>query len=187
MSRWVIIAGLATILISLVALAVLSGNSSQPSPGQALQEPTTPEAPDSPAPSTTPTTTPATPATTEQTTGPGRTTQGEQPVQGIRPGGRQALGAGPRVVTIEVTGDARYSCSLGRLDSPRTVRGRNPATYQVRVTPGGTSLDTLAAVCQKISGESLGVRIVYDGEVKAQDDTTERFGSVSVSWSPVQG
>lgn len=187
MSRWVIIAGLATILISLVALVILSGSSSQPTTEEALQEPLqepdTLEVPETPDTSTTPTTTPA---TTEQEAEPEQTTPEEQPVQGIRPSDRQASGPGPRVATIEVTGDASYSCSVGHLDSPRTVRGRNPATYQVRVVRGGLSLDTVMATCQKISGEELGVGIIYDGEVKAQGDTTEQFGTVSVSWSPMQ-
>lgn len=188
MSRWVIIAGLATILISLVALASLSGSSSQPATEQSLQEPDALEAPETPEPtpepSPTPTTTPTTPdLEDEQEEQP---LQEEQPVQGIRPSDRQAPGPGPRVATIEVSGDASYSCSVGRIDSPRTVRGTNPASYQVRVAPGGSSLDTVMAVCQKITGDSLGVGIIYDGEVKAQDDTSERFGNVSVSWSPVE-
>jgi hypothetical protein len=66
------------------------------------------------------------------------------------------------------------------------VRGANPASFQVRVAPGGSSIDTVMAVCQKITGESLGVGIIYDEEVKVQEDTTGRFGTVSVSWSPVQ-
>lgn len=185
MSRWVIIAGLATILISLVVLATLAGSSNQPTAGEAVQEsemPEAPGAPETPEPSTMPTTTPTSP---EQETEPERT-DGEQPIQGIRPSDRRASGPGPRMATIELTGDASYTCSIGRIDSPRTVRGANPTTYQVRVVPGGTSLDTVMAVCQKISGRELGVSIVYDGEVKAREDTSERLGNVSVSWSPVE-
>lgn len=191
MLRWVIITGLATILISLVALVSLSGNSSQPTTEEALQEPDTLEAPETPEPapepapepSTEPTTTPEQDAESNPST---EDTEGGLPVQGIRPSDRQAAGPGPRVATIEIAGDSHYSCSLGRLNSPRTVRGRNPASFQVRVTRGGTSLDTVMATCQKISGEELGVGIIYDEEVKAQGDTTERFGTVSVSWSPMQ-
>lgn len=197
MSRWVIIAGIATILISLVALASLSGGTSQTTTDEALQEaaePETdePEAPDAQEPLTTPTTTPeatpeATPSTTpEQDTEPDQTTQDGQPIQGIRENSQQATGPVPRVATIEIAGDASYSCSIGRIDSPRMVRGANPASFQVRVAPGGSSIDTVMAVCQKITGESLGVGIIYDEEVKVQEDTTGRFGTVSVSWSPVQ-
>ena len=187
MSRLVIIAGLATILISLVALISLSGGSGQPTTGEALQEPDTLEAPETPEPEPEPATEP--PTTPEQDAEPDSTAgdaEDEPPVQGIRPSDRQAAGVGPRVATIEIAGDSRYSCSLGRLDSPRTVRGTNPASFQVRVARGGTSLDTVMATCQKISGEELGVGIIYDGEVRAQGDTTEQFGTVSVSWSPMQ-
>lgn len=203
MSRLVIIAGLATILISLVALVTLAGNSNPSVTEEAAQEPETLETPE-------PDTEPSTEPEPEPETEPSPTTpeaspeqdearedqplQEEPPVQGIQPGGqagdragdRLTPGAGPRVATVEVTGDAGYSCSMGRIDSPRTVRGTNPASYQVRVAPGGTSLDTVMAVCQKISGEELGVGIIYDGEVKERDETSGRFGTVSVSWSPVQ-
>ncbi len=160
-------------------LATLAGSSNQPTAGEAVQEsevPEVPEAPETPEPSTMPTTTPTSPEQTD----------GEQPIQGIRPSDRRASGPGPRMATIELTGDASYTCSIGRIDSPRTVRGANPTTYQVRVVPGGTSLDTVMAVCQKISGRELGVSIVYDGEVQAREDTSERLGNVSVSWSPVE-
>lgn len=191
MLRWVIIAGLATILISLVALVSLSGNSSQPTTEEALQEPDTLEAPETPEPAPEPAPEPSTEPTTtpEQDAEPDPSTEDAEeglPVQGIRPRDQQVAGPGPRVATIEIAGDSRYSCSLGRLDSPRTVRGTNPASFQVRVARGGTSLDTVMATCQKISGEELGVGIIYDGEVMAQGDTTERFGTVSVSWSPMQ-
>ncbi len=54
--------------------------------------------------------------------------------------------------------------------------------------PVRTSLDTVMAVCQKTSaGELLGVRLLYDGEVKAQKQTTAQLGTVAVSWSPVEG
>ena len=197
MLRWIIIAGLATVLISLVALAALAGSPSQPVTGgvSQAQESAKPNSsktpgPEAPNSSTTPAPTPApgatTPATTEQGAAPGQTTQGGGLLQGARPGDQGGTGIGTRVATIEITGDSRYSCSIGRIDTPRTVRGRNPAPFQIKVAPGGTSLDAVMAVCQKISGDNLGVRIVYDGEVKAQDSTTEQFGTVSVSWSPIQ-
>ena len=204
MSRLVIIAGLAVVLISLVGLATLAGGPNQPATEGASrsQESVEPNSPETPEPETTPpsttpeTTTPdattpgaTTPeATTEQETIPGPSAQdeGEGSPQGIRPSDRRGARIGPRVVNIEITGDSRYSCSLGNIDSPRTIRGSNPAPFQVRITPGGTSLDAVMAVCQKISGDNLGVSIVYDGEIKAQDETTDQFGTVSASWSPVQ-
>lgn len=192
MSRWIIVAGLATVLVSLVGLAVLAGSSNAP---QDVAAPESSEASD-PEPSnpstspSTPTTTPSAPAPettpTEQESDSGQTTQDEEQVQNIRPGDSNAPRTGPRVATIEISGNSTYACSIGRIDSPRTIRGTSPAPFQVRVTPGGSSLDTVMAVCQKISGETLGVRVVYDGELKAQDETSERFGTVSASWSPVQ-
>ena len=197
MSRWIMMAGLAAILISLVALAVLSAGSGPPATGGASQGANAPQAPgQSTGPTETPATTPA-PATTPGTTAPeatvpeqagqsGRSQGGGGNVQRIRPGDQGAAGTGPRVATIEVSGDARYSCSIGLIDSPRTVRGTGPDAYQVRVAPGGSSLDAVMASCQKISGEELGVGIIYNSEVRAQDDTTEQFGTVSVTWSPIQ-
>ena len=187
MSRWIIIVGLATVVISLVGLATLAGSSNSP---EGIAAPESTDAPDlEPSnPSTNPTTTPdtVTPATTEQEAEPGQTAQDDEQIQGIRPSDRGATRTGPRVATVEISGNSSYACSIGRIDSPRTIRGTSPAPFQVRVTPGGSSLDTVMAVCQKIRGENLAVRIVYDGELKAQDETTDRFGTVSVSWSPVQ-
>ncbi|MDQ4105574.1 MAG: hypothetical protein M3157_00140 [Actinomycetota bacterium] len=182
MSRWIIIAGLATILISLVALASLSGGSAGPeTEEEALQEPAPPEEPEAPEPAPAPTTTPQQETEPEE-----QTTREEQPTPGIQRDERQTPGPGPSVATVRITGDATYSCSVGRIDSPRRVRGANPTDYQVRVARGGTSLDTVMAVCQKITGDELSVGIIYDGEVRAQDDTTARFGTVNVSWSPMQ-
>lgn len=187
MSRWIIIAGLATVLISLVALASLAGSSNAPEDIAAPESSETSE-PEPSNPSTNPTTTPetTTPSTTEQEADSGQTTQDEEPLQSIRPSDREATRNGPRVATVEISGNSSYACSIGRIDSPRTIRGTSPAPFQVRVTPGGSSLDTVMAVCQKIRGENLSVRIVYDGELKAQDETSDRFGTVSASWSPVQ-
>lgn len=200
MSRWVIIAGLATILVSLVALAALAGTSNQTATEEASQvqesaEPDSSEAPEPEAPQTQPeapnpstTPEPAPGATTEQGQGaaPEENSEGGGLLQGVQPDDQGGTGAGPRIATIEITGDSRYSCSIGQIDSPRTIRGSNAAPFQVRVAPGGTSLDAVMAVCQKISGDDLSVSIVYDGEVRAQDSTTEQFGTVSASWSPIQ-
>ncbi len=200
MSRWIIIAGLATVLISLVGLATLAGSnqnttegasqvqeSAEPDPSEA-PEPEAPE-PEAPNPSTTPDPAPepVPEATTEEEGAvPEETNEGGGLLQGVQPDDQGGTGATPRIATIEITGDSRYSCSIGQIDSPRTIRGSNAAPFQVRVAPGGTSLDAVMAVCQKISGDNLGVSIVYDGEVRAQDSTMEQFGTISASWSPIQ-
>lgn len=182
MPRWIIIAGLATILIALVTLASLAGGSGQPATeDEALQEPVPLEEPEAPEPTPAPTTTPQ-----QETEPEDQTTQEEPPAPAIQPEEQQTPGPRPQVATVRIAGDATYSCSVGRIDSPRRIRGANPTTYQVRVARGGTSLDTVMAVCQKITGDQLAVGIIYRGEVKAQDDTTARFGTVNVSWSPMQ-
>lgn len=189
MSRWVIIAGLATILISLVALASLSAGSNRPTTEEAARESAQPEGstePEEPAVLGGGSEGVPEPPEAPREDTPARDEGEERPVRGITPEDRRVRGPAPRIATVEVTGDASYSCSVGRIDSPRTVRGANPAVYQVRVAPGGSSLDTVMAVCQKITGDELDVGIVYDGEVRARGDTTERFGTVSVSWSPMQ-
>lgn len=183
MSRLVIIAGLAVVLISLVGLAALIGGSDRSTTDEASLEPDLQETQDS---QTTPQPDTTTPSTMDEGSDPGQTAPDEESVQGIRPSDREAARIGPRIATVEITGDSRYSCIIGRIDSPRTVRGTDSATYQVRVTPGGTSVDTVISVCQKIGGDNLNASIVYDNDVKAEDDTEDQFGTVSVSWSPMQ-
>lgn len=195
MSRWIIIAGIAAVLISLVGLATLAGSNQNITEGASqTQESAEPDssgtpAPEAPNPSTTPEPAPepVPEATTEEEGAvPEETNEGGGLLQGVQPDDQGGTGSSPRIATIEITGDSRYSCSIGQIDSPRTIRGSNAAPFQVRVVPGGTSLDAIMAVCQKISGDNLGVSIVYDGEVRAQDSTTEQFGTVSASWSPIQ-
>lgn len=195
MSRWIIIAGIAAVLISLVGLATLAGSNQNITEGASqTQESAEPDssgtpAPEAPNPSTTPDPAPepVPEATTEEEGAvPEETNEGGGLLQGVQPDDQGGTGSSPRIATIEITGDSRYSCSIGQIDSPRTIRGSNAAPFQVRVVPGGTSLDAIMAVCQKISGDNLGVSIVYDGEVRAQDSTTEQFGTVSASWSPIQ-
>ncbi len=126
-------------------------------------------------------------ATKRQGEGP---TQKEQPSQGEQPRQQDALErpAQKKTAIIEITGNAPYLCTVGLIDSSRTVEGRAPATYKLKVVPGGTSLDTVMAVCQQTgAGGPLGVRILYDGELKAQEQTNARLGTVAVSWSPVEG
>lgn len=109
--------------------------------------------------------------------------QREQPTQQHA----QEESAQRETAIIEITGNTAYYCTVGRIDSSRTVEGRAPTNYKVKVVPGGTSLDTVMAVCQKTAtGGTLSVRILYDGEAKAQEQTAARLGTVAVSWSPVE-
>lgn len=93
---------------------------------------------------------------------------------------------GPQTAEVRISGNASYYCTLGALGEPETVQGRRPVSYEVSVATGGTSLDTVMAACQKISPGSLSVRINYDGEVVAQDETDARLGTVSVAWNPLE-
>ncbi len=121
-------------------------------------------------------------ATTESAKGQEDPTQEEQPTQQdtqVEPAQETA--------TVEITGNVAYHCTVGLIDSSRIVEGRAPAIYKIKLVPAGTSLDAVMAVCQKTAaGGPLGVRILYDGEVKAHQQTTGRLGTVAVSWSPVE-
>lgn len=93
----------------------------------------------------------------------------------------------PSIAVIEFTGNSSYYCSAGAIGEPETIQGQGPATYEVVVATGGTSLDTVMASCQKISPGTLGVSILYEDEVVAQEETDVRLGTVSVAWNPLQG
>ena len=118
--------------------------------------------------------------------------QGGQPVPGGQgdQGGetpQPAIQPGPSTATIEITGDSAYYCSAGVIGDPRTVEGRRPTNYEVDIETGGTALETVMAACQKISpGGTLGVNILYDGEIVAEDETSNRLGTINVSWSPLE-
>ena len=213
MQRWIIPASVVAILISLAALVILlaasagsQSNIAEPQDDAQIEESetppqTTPEQETTPGGLTQPEEDPA--AEDEQPLGGGQTTQEEQPLGGGQTTQEeQPLGGGqteqedqtaqqappqpgPSTATIRVTGDSAYYCSLGVIGEPETVQGRNPESYEVEVETGGTALDTVMAACQKISPGTLGVRILYDGEVVARDETDARLGTVSVSWNPL--
>lgn len=86
--------------------------------------------------------------------------------------------------TVQVTGDTSFSCSVGNIQSQRTVDGTAPASFEVPVDAGVFSGDAVTAACQNMAETgTLGVQIVYDGEVRAENQTTAQFGTVNVSWS----
>ncbi len=193
MPRWIIPVSVVAILISLVTLGLLGAA------GRSAPEDTVaPEQVEEPDTSSQP--------TPEQETPPGgptqpeeeQATQGEQTVEEEQaapedPAAQEESTTaqpgtplpGPRTATIRITGDSSYYCSLGVIGEPETIQGRRPASYEVEVATGGTSLDTVMAACQKISPGTLGVQIRYDGEVVARDETDTRLGTVSVSWNPL--
>lgn len=189
MPRWIIPAGVVAILVSLAALGILlatnaSGPSSSDLQDDAQVEPEIPPQP-TPEPETPEEelTVPEDPAGAEEE---------EQPLQreqttGDEPDAQQSpLAPGPRSAVVRITGGAAYYCSVGVIGEPETIQGRRPASYEVGVSTGGTSLETVMAACQKISPGTLGVRIIYDGEVVAREETDVRLGTVSVSWNPLE-
>ena len=207
MQRWIIPASVVAILLSLAALVILlAASSSQPDvvqqeeqieqgDGQAeAPEPSpqpTPEQETDPGGLTQPEEDPA--AEDEQPLGGGQTEQEEQQPLGEGPNSQgeqttqQAPATpGPSTATIRITGDSAYNCSLGVIGETETVQGQSPASYEVEVETGGTALDTVMAACQKISPGTLGVRILYDDEIVARDETDARLGTVSVSWNPLE-
>lgn len=191
MPRWIIPASVLVILISLAALGILLvTNSAAPEDAVAPERVEEPET--SPQP---------TPEQEQEPAGGGLTGPVEQPTQedqtaqgdGAAQGGQTTQGPpappglpGPGTATVEITGDSAYYCSLGVIGEPQTIQGRRPASYEIEVETGGTSLDTVMAACQKISPGTLGVLIRYDDEVVVREETDARLGTVSVSWNPLE-
>ena len=206
MQRWIIPASVAAIVISLAALAILGASgptapedAAQQDPGQ-IEEPEAREPEPAPQPDESPDqqseADPESPApggeTSEDPEDPVDEDPVDQPVAGEQTTQEEetpqsAIQPGPRTATIEITGDSAYYCSVGVIGDPRTVEGRRPTTYEVEVATGGTALETVMAACQKISpGGTMGVNILYDDEVVAQEETSDRLGTVSLSWSPLE-
>ncbi len=207
MQRWIVPASVVAILISLAALLILlaagTGTQEDVAAPEAAEEPATaPEDAPADVPQTIPEEEPDPEPGTEVE--PGGVTQPEDDpaVQEEQPpaGGQTTPGdpteedptaqasplPGPETATIRITGDSAYYCTLGVIGETQTVQGRQPASYEVEVSTGGTSLDTVMAACQKISPGTLGIQIRYAGEVLARDETEARLGTVSVSWNPLE-
>lgn len=184
MPRWIIPSGVVAILISLAALGILlAANANRPDSGAPRQNDARVEQPENSS----------QPAPPRESSEDGRANQDEQPLQGgpASQGERTTerdspVPPGPRNAVVRIGGGAAYHCSVGVIGEPETIEGRRPTSYEVEVTTGGTSLETVMAVCQKISSGTLEVSILYDDEVVAEDETDSRLGTVSVSWSPLE-
>lgn len=91
----------------------------------------------------------------------------------------------PDSATILLSGDAAYSCTIGSVDGSRSVEGTPPQEYEVAVNTGPFDYERISVFCWK-SGMSgtLGVQIVYDGQVRQEATTLAEYGTTSVSWTP---
>jgi hypothetical protein len=93
------------------------------------------------------------------------------------------------VVRVSGTPGTTYSGSYGTFQSAQSVDdtlGVEPADYEIE----GSVSDILAAVFRKsqpADEETLKVEILVDGEVVAEDETSEEIGVINVTWSPQTG
>jgi hypothetical protein len=93
------------------------------------------------------------------------------------------------VVRVSGTPGTTYSGSYGTFQSAQAVDdtvGVEPADYEIE----GSVSDILAAVFRKTQSaneETLKVEILVDGEVVAEDETSEEIGVINVTWSPQTG
>ena len=94
-------------------------------------------------------------------------------------------------VTLRVSGTpgTAYSGSYGSFQSAQSVNdtlGAEPVDYEI----GGSISDILAVVFRKTQPDDEGtlrVEILVDGEVVAEDETSEELGVVNVTWSAQTG
>ena len=97
---------------------------------------------------------------------------------------------GTETVTVRVIGTdgLAFTGDIGSLDGSRSVEGAVPQEYEVQVQTGEFDFDTVYAFFSRdFTDESegtLGVQVVYDGEVVKEGETSAQAGSVSVNWSP---
>ncbi len=93
------------------------------------------------------------------------------------------------VVRVSGTLGTAYSGSYGSFQSARTVNDTlevEPVVYEIE----GSVSDILAVVFRKAQPTDEGtlrVEILVDGEVVAEDETSEEMGVVNVTWSPQSG
>jgi hypothetical protein len=94
-------------------------------------------------------------------------------------------------VTLRVSGTpgTAYLGSYGSFQSAQSVNdtlGAEPVDYEI----GGSVSDILAVVFRKTQPDDKGtlrVEILVDGEVVAEDETSEELGVVNVTWSAQTG
>jgi hypothetical protein len=93
------------------------------------------------------------------------------------------------VVRVSGTPGTTYSGSYGTFQSAQTVDdtvGVEPSYYEIE----GSVSDILAVVFRKtqpVDEETLKVEILVEGEVVAEDETSEELGVVNATWSPQTG
>jgi hypothetical protein len=92
-------------------------------------------------------------------------------------------------VRVSGTPGTAYSGSYGTFQGAQAVDdtlGIEPADYEIE----GSASDILAAVFRKTQPADEGtlkVEILVDGEVVAEDETSEEIGVINVTWSPQTG
>jgi hypothetical protein len=93
-----------------------------------------------------------------------------------------------RTVTVRVAGRTGqpFGANFGNLSSGRSVEGRVPADYEVRVSTDPSSGDYVSATAWKTTGDSneLRVQLLDEGKVIKESSTTSDYGVVAVRWSP---
>ena len=93
------------------------------------------------------------------------------------------------VVRVSGTPGTAYSGSYGTFGSVQAVDGTlegEPVDYTIE----GSVSDILAVAFRKTQPADEGtlkVEILVDGEVVAEDETSEEIGVINVSWSPQTG
>ena len=93
------------------------------------------------------------------------------------------------VVRVSGTPGTAYSGSYGTFQGAQAVDDTlriEPADYEIE----GSVSDILAAVFRKTQPNDEGtlkVEILVDGEVVAEDETSEEVGVINVAWSPQTG
>jgi hypothetical protein len=93
-----------------------------------------------------------------------------------------------RTLTIRVGGltGQSFGANFGNLSSSRSVEGRAPTDYEVRVNTDPGSGDYVTATAWKTTGDSneLKVQLLDNGSVIKESSTTKDYGVASVRWSP---
>jgi hypothetical protein len=93
-----------------------------------------------------------------------------------------------RTLTIRVGGltGQSFGANFGNLSSSRSVEGRAPADYEVRINTDPGSGDYITATAWKTTGDSneLKIQLLDNGSVIRESSTTKDYGVVAVRWSP---
>ncbi len=93
-----------------------------------------------------------------------------------------------KTLTVRVGGltGQSFGANFGNLSSSRSVEGRAPADYEVRVSTDPDSGDYVTATAWKTTGDSneLKVQLLDNGSVIRESSTTKDYGVASVRWSP---